>query len=70
MSLNQRMILNILLDQVKEVDERYSGYREAILETLTDILMLERQDKVSHSNIQIKINDKCNAAGRLLADKS
>lgn len=69
MPLNHKMIASIIIEQVKELDERCSGYKENILDAVTDILLLERQDRISHSNIQQKINDKCNAAGRHLADR-
>lgn len=69
MPLNQKMIVSIIIEQMKDIDERCAGYRENILDAVTDILLLERQDRISHSNIQQKINDKCNAAGRYLADR-
>lgn len=69
MPLNQKMIISIIFEQVKEIEEQCSGYRENILDTVTDILLLERHDRISHSNIQQKINDKCNVAGRFLADR-
>jgi hypothetical protein len=68
MPLNQKLIVDIIFDQVQEIDDRYSDYREIIKDIVVDILLLERQDLISHSNIQQKINEKCNSAGRLLAD--
>jgi hypothetical protein len=69
MSLNRKMIAKIIIEQVNQIDERCSGYRDNISDAVTDILLLERQDKISHTNIQQKINDKCNAAGRFLAER-
>ena len=67
MPLNDRKIISIILEQCAEVDERCNGYKEAIIEVITDILQYERGHRVSATNIQKKINGKCNAAARFLA---
>jgi len=69
MPLNERKILDIILNQCNQVPERYTGYRRELLETISEIVLLERQHKVIGTNIQVKINDKVNAAGQLLARK-
>ena len=38
-------------------------------EVISDIVDYERQHRVQMTNIQKKINDKCNAAARFLAEK-
>jgi len=50
------------------LEERCKGYREGIFSTITDILELERQHRLRAINIQQKINDKCDATGRFLAE--
>ena len=67
MPLNDRKIISIILEQCATIDERCEGYREEILDVISDILVYERGHRVSATNIQKKINDKCNAAGRFLA---
>ena len=67
MPLNDRKIISIILEQCAEIEERCEGYREEIVEVISDILEYERSHRVSATNIQKKINDKCNAAARLLA---
>ena len=37
-----------------------------MMETISDILAYERGHRVSFTNIQRKIDDKCNAAARFL----
>lgn len=69
MPLNERKIISIILDQCKEIEERCNGYREEIVDTVTDILEAERQHRVQGTNIQQKINDKCNTVGRFLTQK-
>ncbi len=69
MPLNDRKIISIILEQCKEIDEKCDGYREEIINVISDILEYERGHRVSATNIQKKINDKCNAAARFLAEQ-
>ena len=69
MPLNERKIIGIILDECQNVGERCDGYREELMEVVTDIITAERQHSVQGTNIQQKINDKCNATGRFLAEK-
>lgn len=67
MPLNDRKIISIILEECREVEKRCEGYREEIIEVITEILEYERSHRVSATNIQKKINDKCNATARFLA---
>ena len=67
MPLNDRKIISIILEQHAEIEERCEGYKEEIIEVISDILIYERQHRVSATNIQKKINDKLDAAGGFLA---
>lgn len=69
MPLNDRKIISIILEQCREIEERCEGYREEIVSVISDIVEYERQHRVQGTNIQKKINDKCNAAARFLAEK-
>ena len=66
MPLNDRKIISIILEQCVGIEERCEGYREEIIEVISDILEYERGHRVSATNIQKKINEKCNAAARFL----
>ena len=68
MPLIQKKIVSIISDQCKNIKGKCKGYREEILSTITDILELERLHRIRSINIQQKINDKCDAAGRFLAE--
>ncbi len=70
MPLIQRKIVSIISGQCMNLDERCRGYRDEILDTITDILELERQNRIRSINIQQKINDKCDATGRYLAENT
>jgi len=68
MPLIQKKVVSIISDQFKNVDERCKGYREEIFNIVAEILELERQHRIRAINIQQKINDKCDATGRFLAE--
>jgi len=68
MPLIQKKIVSIISNQCKNLEGRCKGYREEIFSTLADILELERQHRIRSINIQQKINDKCDATGRFLAE--
>ena len=69
MPLNERKVISIILDQCTGIEERCQGYRDEIADVIADILQYERRHRISHTNIQKQINDKCNAAARFLAEK-
>jgi hypothetical protein len=69
MPLNDKKIISIILEEGKEVPDRCDGYREEIIEVISDIIAYERSHRVEATNIQKKVNDKCDAAARFLTEK-
>ena len=69
MPLNEKKIINIILEECQSVKNKCEGYREEIMDVVTDIISVERQHRIQGTNIQQKVNDKFNAAGRYLAEK-
>ncbi|MDE0211795.1 MAG: hypothetical protein OXJ64_18185 [Boseongicola sp.] len=67
MPLNDKKIISIILEQCERIEERCDGYKEELIEVISEILEYERGHRVSATNIQKKINDKCNAAARFLS---
>lgn len=67
MPLNDSKIISIILAQCDGIEERCAGYREEVIEVISEILEYERGHRVSATNIQKKINDKFNATARFLA---
>ena len=67
MPLNDRKIINIIFNECKSIEERCNGYKEELLEVITEIITAERQHRVQGTHIQKKITDKCNAAADFLA---
>lgn len=68
MPLNEMKVLSILLEECKTIEERCQGYKEEIVEGVTDIIAAERQHRVERTRIQQKINDRLHAAGDFLAE--
>ena len=67
MPLNDRKIINIIFNECKSIEERCDGYKEELLEVITEIITAERQHRVQGTHIQKKITDKCNAVADFLA---
>lgn len=71
MPLNDKKIISILLEECKGMPQRCAGYREEMLEVISEVIAYERNHKVETTNIQQKINDKCDTvAGFLTAKRS
>jgi hypothetical protein len=66
MPLNERKIIQIILEESGSVPERCKDYREELINTISDIIAEERQHRVLGTNIQQKVNDKSNTLGQLL----
>ena len=67
MALNQQKLISIIMDESRKLPERCEGYRREVIETLSEIIMLERKHRREGIYIKQKIADKCNALGRFLS---
>jgi hypothetical protein len=67
MPLTQKKTVSILLEQCGDVQDRCAGYREELIAAISDIIDYEQAHRVSRTDIQKKISDKCNAVANLLA---
>lgn len=70
MPMNSGKVLEILLEEVDATDEQCAGYREQLRETVAEIMMVERENIIQRTTIQQKVDDRCEVAGRWLADQS
>lgn len=68
MPLASKRVLNIILEECRTRDERFPGYRQELVETLSEIIQLEREHRVQGTNIRQRIADKIGALGRLIVD--
>ena len=60
-------VVGIIIDEKEDVDERCPGYQDALLDAIIDILGAVRQHRVKATNIQQKVDAKCNAVGQFLS---
>ena len=70
MALNQQKLVSIIMEEANKLPERCEGYREEIIETLSEIIDLERQHQREGIYIRQKITDKCSALGRFLSENN
>ncbi len=68
MTVSQQKLLAVLREQVDRIDEtdRVPGYRGDVLETLAQIVVLEKEHLEARTQIQKKINDKAQALATVL----
>ena len=62
----QLRYVRVIMDQVAEVDSRVEGYREALRDTVTDILNLELTNVQKKTNITQKVAAKVESLGSFL----
>jgi len=67
MPLDNRKVIELLLEETKKIEDRCDGYRDEIANGIAEIISYEREHAVSAINIQQRVNDKCNAIGIFLA---
>lgn len=67
-TVSQQKLLSVIRDRVDQIDEttRVPGYRGDLLETLAQIVVLEKEHLEQRTQIQKKINDKAQALGTIL----
>lgn len=66
MPINQKKVISIIIKQCNKIEERCDGYREELINNVSDIIDYERQHAIQGINIKQKIADKCDATGNYL----
>ena len=67
MPANERKVAELIIEEVRSLDERCEGYRAVLTDTISDILSFEREHRLRHMNIQQRVSEKCKATGEYLA---
>lgn len=67
MSVPQRQLIETITQQCERIEERFPKYRKRLLESIAEIVAVERSHMISHTNVVQKIADQCEALGDLLA---
>jgi hypothetical protein len=68
MPLSSQRVLSIIIEECRNRDERFKGYHKELIDTLSEIIKLERDHRVQGTNIRQKVADKIDALGRLIAE--
>ena len=66
MAINQRHLVEMLVEECEGSDELFPGYRESLVQTLAEILSLESQHRRSGIDIAKKTRDQVEALGQLI----
>jgi hypothetical protein len=63
-------MLRIIEEQCEKLFAPFEGYNEVVLETVFDILELERRHRISPTNIQQQILQRLEFLGNRIEDRS
>lgn len=66
MAVDQRKLISVLRAAVNDIEERYVGYRVDLLDSVAQVVMLEREHEQKATQIQKKVGDRIDALGTLI----
>jgi hypothetical protein len=66
MSPEQGQLLQVLKQQCASAPDRYKNYQEDLLETLAQVLSVERANRTAPGNVVQQIEAKCEALAELV----
>ena len=61
--MNTRKIIDVIKQKCYEAPERAPEYKEALLDTVSDVVWSEYQHNIRATTIQQKVTDLCEALG-------
>ena len=67
MPANDRKIVEIIFAEIDNIEERCPGYHKELKDAASDVITVERQNRVSRTNIRQKVEDRINDVGQFLA---
>ena len=67
MPLNNRRVIQILLDEVDGIEEQCDGYRNVIRDAVVEIIDYELDNMINGTNIQQKVTGTCSSTGEWVA---
>ena len=67
MSIERRALVEEILKQCTEYEERVTGYREELQETVIDIITAEAEHEKQRGDIVVKISHFCKRLGEQAA---
>jgi hypothetical protein len=63
MSIERKALVEEILNQCTEIEERVPGYREELRETVIDIITAEAEHEKQRGEIVVKVSDFCKRLG-------
>jgi hypothetical protein len=67
MSIERRALVQEILSQCMEIDERVPGYREELRDTVIDIIAAEAEHEKQRGDIVVKVSQFCKRLGEYAA---
>jgi hypothetical protein len=67
MPLHSKRVMTIITDECNKIAPRFGGYNNQLLQTLAEILQLERNHRVQGTNVRQKVSDQIAALGDLIS---
>jgi hypothetical protein len=64
------VLIDALKWEIDQLPERYIGYHKALLDTLVDVVALERENAMVRINIVQKVRDKTESLAKLVETKA
>lgn len=66
MAYKDEKVIHILIEQANLIEERCPDYRSELREAVADIVLEERQNKFTKTNIAVKVGDVVSRLGTYL----
>ena len=70
MAVTPGKLLGVFREELAKVPERAPGYRDALFETISDIIREEQLNQIRSTQIQRKVTDLCEALGEIIVRAS
>ena len=66
MPIGHQKSLDIIIEECGKLEERCAGYRKELTASIAEIMVSESEHRVSSTNIQQQVKDKCEILGDFL----
>ena len=70
MPVNDQRVVQIILENIREIENRYDGYLDDMKELIANVMVLEMEHQIQKTNIKQLIGDKIALAASELFEKS
>ena len=67
MPASKTKVVQMIMTEANNVEERCVGYRTALIDAVAEIVATVRENRVKVNNVQRRVTDQCNVAGHFLS---